>query len=136
MNLGKDALLLESGHNEGMLVFEGDEEEKIIVFQSAPYSRITDVGAFIEHELLQKKKSAVSRTIVGWLLLGDIGAVLGYIDSTTPKEKQLTKYFMFVNYLNANDEIAVLSFRINSNVSWNDSRFTTNLRSRIYYAKK
>jgi hypothetical protein len=92
-----------------------DEEEKNITFSQlglkikvcVPLESITSCEKYTEKEL--KEKSVIGRAAVGGLLFGGVGAVVGAVSGTKPKEKTL--YYMTLTYTDNNEEKTLL-FRI------------------------
>lgn len=80
-----------------------DSEDDIL--DELKFSDIKGVSILQEIEQKQKNKSAVTRAIVGGVLLGPVGAVVGGVSGLTPTIKENKKYFLEIKRPEPDDNI-------------------------------
>ena len=69
-----------------------------------PLENVTSCEKYTEKEL--KEKSVIGRAVVGGILFGGVGAAVGAISGTKPKEKTL--FYTAITYTDNNEEKTLL----------------------------
>lgn len=108
-------------HSEDSLcVYTCGMQDEQNLIKRIPYKQIVDVESFTEKELLEKKKSTVGRMVVGGLLMGDIGALIGYLDAQNPKIKEKETQYLLLHYLNYDnaEQVSTIAFSMDPNITW------------------
>ena len=74
------------------------------------YNQITDVFYGYKTEIVESNKSVIGRAVAGGLLFGGVGAVVGAVSGTGPKEKKQTSLYFIISYKSSNGEDAFIRF--------------------------
>lgn len=94
-----------------------------------PFAAITDVVSYSEEQIREKKKNMVGHMAAGGLLLGDIGVLIGYIDSKGTTIKKTSIHYLCISYNNSSGMKRLYSFKIDEDMLMSIDNFVTNLRS-------
>lgn len=110
------------------------DSEKLIIKSGKNQSfnisleQIINAGIITKKEVEMKNKSAIGRGIVGGVLTGGVGLLLGGLSGVGQKVKNISKYFLVINYKSKNtDDIKIITFGLYIA----DNRFAKALTSRI-----
>lgn len=76
-----------------------------------PIDKIKAVAVHTERELIEKGKSVVGRAIIGTLIVPGLGTIVGGLSGIgTKKKRGRTHYFLILNYLDKNGQMAAITF--------------------------
>jgi len=78
-----------------------------------PFNRVKNIGILTEADIIASSKSVIGRSLAGGLLFGGLGAIVGGMSGTTPKNTTVTKHFVVINYINTEQQLASISFSVN-----------------------
>ena len=93
-------------YNDHLIIKGGLNKQEITL----NYNQITDVFYGYKTEIVESNKSVIGRAVAGGLLFGGVGAVVGAVSGTGPKEKKETGLYFIISYKSSNGENAFLRF--------------------------
>lgn len=93
------------------------------------YEQLIDCATIHDEMVTEKDKSVLGRAIIGGVLTGGIGAIIGGMSGIGTKKNKKKTHYLVINYKSKDDEVKVLSFRMDGLVNLGEFAYT--LRNRI-----